>query len=73
MKEIVSLKKILNNETVLQIYVCFMPGIGIDAYCFDDNNDLDDWGKLQQHHISQTEISPLYETRLVYSGKDDRK
>ena len=40
MKEIVSLKKILNNETVLQIYVRVMPWIGTDAYYFADNNDM---------------------------------
>jgi hypothetical protein len=48
MKEIVSLKKILNNETVLQIYVCVVPWIGIDAYCFNDSFDLHGWLKLQQ-------------------------
>ena len=53
MKEIVSLKKFLNNETVLQIYVRFMPGIGIDAYIFDDSVDLH--GGLQQQKHCQRE------------------
>ena len=46
MKEIVSLKKILNNETVLQIHVRTMPRIGADADSFDDYNACDD--KLKQ-------------------------
>ena len=40
MKEIVSLKKILNNETVLQIYVCIVLGISLDANNCTDYHDL---------------------------------
>jgi hypothetical protein len=47
MKEIVSLKKILNYETVLQIHVCILPWIGIDAGNFDGNNACDDRLKQQ--------------------------
>ena len=61
MKEIVSLKKILNNETVLQIHVRFMPGIGIDAYSFDDSADLHGRLKLQQQSVGKTKIGALYE------------
>jgi len=40
MKEIVSLKKFFDHETILQIYVCVMPWIGIDAYIIDRNHHL---------------------------------
>ena len=64
MKEIVSLKKILNNETVLQIYVRVMLGISVDAYNFMLNHHLDGQFKQQQYGQSSAEISTLHEPRL---------
>lgn len=64
MKEIVSLKKNLNNETVLQIYVCFMPRIGIVAYRFNDSVDLLGGFQHKKHSQRETKNSSLYEPQL---------
>jgi hypothetical protein len=60
MKEIVSLKKILNNETVLQIHVRFMPRIGVVAYNFVNNNDRQDWLIDKKYSHCETENRALH-------------
>jgi hypothetical protein len=64
MKEIVSLKKILNNETVLQIHVCIMPWIGVDADNFDDHSTRDDRLEQQKNRRRETANGALYEPQL---------
>jgi hypothetical protein len=64
MKEIVSLKKILNNETVLQIHVSFMPRNGIVACHFVNNNDSPNRFGDKKYREGKAANGALYEPRL---------
>ena len=66
MKDIVSLKKILNNETVLQIHVRIMPRFSIDAYSFDVDNDMDSRIKHQQQCLCKAKICTLHDFELYH-------